>query len=113
MWRYISCLDLMHTDLSLTILFGTFLCTTKKRKASEVDLEQGQFVASVDANTGKIRIRAKAPTEKPSTSGPSEASYRSPSESPATPLGSSTPADESTTPVIKRLKLKLGGESIS
>lgn len=97
----------------------------KRRKASEVDLEQGTFVASLDSSTGKIRLtRAKQPGEKltQSTNG---ASTRAPS-APATPLASSSSqistvsitnsaAEDNTpaTPVIKRLKLKLGGESIS
>ena len=100
----------------------------KRRKASEVDLEQGTFVASMDSSTpGKIRlVRAKQPGDKlglsSSTGGtsvtPSVVGLSSSSSGinsarlDATPLGKK-PEDGDSAPVVKRLKLKLGGESIS
>jgi hypothetical protein len=93
----------------------------KRRKASEVDLEQGTFVASMDSSTGKIRlVRAKQPGDKLSSStsgmgghglGGSTGSGIHSARMDATPLGKKE--DDGATPVVKRLKLKLGGESIS
>jgi hypothetical protein len=99
----------------------------KRRKASEVDLEQGTFVASMDSSTpGKIRlVRAKQPGDKlglsSSTGGTTAPGVAGLSSScsginsarlDATPLGKK-PEDGDSAPVVKRLKLKLGGESIS
>ncbi|ELR19389.1 PBS lyase HEATlike repeat domain containing protein [Acanthamoeba castellanii str. Neff] len=98
----------------------------KRRKASEVDLEQGTFVASMDSSTpGKIRlVRAKQPGDKlglssstggttaPGVAGLSSSSGINSARLDATPLGKK-PEDGDSAPVVKRLKLKLGGESIS
>jgi len=63
----------------------------ERRKMSEVDLEQGTFVASIEHGTGKIRL-----VRSNKSSGD----------------GIPVKQEENSTPVVKRLKLKLGtGES--